>query len=63
MEPTPNRNYVNVAQAQALVGVSRRTIYNWIREGKLTTIRTAGGAVRIDPASLFRGPNGEPLKS
>lgn len=47
---------VNVNQAAALVGVSRRTIYNWLRAGKLAFRRTAGGMVRIDPSSLYRGP-------
>jgi excisionase family DNA binding protein len=30
-----------------LLGVSRRTIYNRIRDGRLHTIRTAGGSQRV----------------
>lgn len=44
---------VNIAQAVAIAGVTRRTIYNWINAGKLRYTRTAGGRLRIDPASLF----------
>lgn len=48
-EPT-----VNIDQAAALVGVSRRTIYNWLHAGKLQYVRTAGGSIRIFPASLWQ---------
>lgn len=44
---------INITQACALAGVSRRTIYNWIAAGKLTYWRTPGGSVRIEPSSLF----------
>jgi excisionase family DNA binding protein len=33
--------------AAELLGVSRRTIYNRIREGRLQTIRTLGGSQRV----------------
>ena len=36
-----------VIQAAELLGVSRRTIYNRIREGRLRTIRTRGGSQRV----------------
>jgi excisionase family DNA binding protein len=42
------------------VGVSRRTIYNWIAGGKVEYVRTAGGAVRIFTDSLWRFPDGGP---
>lgn len=45
---------VTIIEAMALVGVSRRTIYNWLKAGKLQFVRTAGGSVRIYTASLFR---------
>ena len=47
------RGYVNVKQAMEIAGVSRRTIYNWMEQGKLRTVRTPSGRPRIDPASLF----------
>ena len=34
---------VSLDHAAELLGVSRRTIYNRIREGRLQTIRTLGG--------------------
>ena len=43
---------VTIDQAAALLKVSRRTIYNRIREGKLQTIRTIGGSQRVLVASL-----------
>jgi excisionase family DNA binding protein len=54
------RRLVTIAEATRLVGVSRRTIYNWIADGKLEYLRTAGGAVRIYADSLWRPP-GPPL--
>jgi excisionase family DNA binding protein len=38
------------------VGVSRRTIYNWIASGKVEYVRTAGGSVRIFVDTLWRDP-------
>jgi excisionase family DNA binding protein len=45
---------VSILQACVVAGVSRRTIYNWLHAGKLVWVRTAGGAIRIVRASLFR---------
>lgn len=45
---------VNILQAMAHCQVSRRTIYDWLREGKLQYLRTAGGSVRIFKDSLWR---------
>jgi excisionase family DNA binding protein len=38
---------VFVEDAAALLGVSRRTVYYRIREGRLRTIRTRGGSQRV----------------
>jgi excisionase family DNA binding protein len=43
---------VTIDQAASLLRVSRRTIYNRIREGKLQTIRTIGGSQRVLISSL-----------
>ena len=43
---------VTIDQAAELLHVSRRTIYNRIREGKLQTIRTIGGSQRVLVSSL-----------
>ena len=42
------------------VGVSRRTIYNWISAGKVEYVRTAGGSIRIFADSLWRDANARP---
>ena len=41
-----------VDHAAALLGVSRRTVYNRIQEGRLKTIRTRSGTQRILRESL-----------
>ena len=50
-EPRLGRS-VSIDQAAALLRVSRRTIYNRIRDGRLRTIRTIGGSQRVLVASL-----------
>ena len=49
-----DRKTVSIPRACELVGVSRRTIYNWIAGGKVQYVRTAGGAVRIFADTLWR---------
>ena len=51
-----DRKTVSIPTACELVGVSRRTIYNWIASGKIQYIRTAGGSVRIFADTLWREP-------
>ena len=41
------RQTISIMKACELVGVSRRTIYNWIAAGKVEYVRTAGGSIRI----------------
>jgi excisionase family DNA binding protein len=38
---------VLIPEAAAVLGVSRRTVYYRIREGRLRTIRTRGGSQRV----------------
>lgn len=38
---------VSIEQAATLLGVSRRTVYYRIRDGRLRTIRTLGGSQRV----------------
>jgi excisionase family DNA binding protein len=45
-EPRIGRS-VSLDHAAQLLNVSRRTIYNRIREGRLRTIRTLGGSQRV----------------
>lgn len=61
-EPTMiDRKTISIMKACEVVGVSRRTIYNWIASGKVEYVRTAGGSVRIFVDTLWRepGPTGE----
>ena len=48
------RETVSIMKACDIVGVSRRTIYNWLATGKVSYIRTAGGSVRIFADTLWR---------
>jgi excisionase family DNA binding protein len=50
------RQTLSILQACEQVGVSRRTIYNWMAAGKIEYVRTAGGAVRIFSDTLWRTP-------
>ena len=51
-EPRFGRS-VSIAQAAQLLNVSRRTIYNRIKDGRLKTIRTAGASRRVLLESLY----------
>jgi len=50
-EPRLGRS-VSIDHAAALLKVSRRTIYNRIKEGRLQTMRTIGGSQRVLVDSL-----------
>jgi excisionase family DNA binding protein len=52
-----DRKTISIMKACEVVGVSRRTIYNWLSSGKLEYIRTAGGSVRIFADTLWRDPS------
>jgi excisionase family DNA binding protein len=51
-EPRLGRS-VSIDQAASLLNVSRRTVYNRIRDGRLQTIRTLGGSQRVLMESLY----------
>lgn len=51
-EPRFGRS-VSIDQAAQLLNVSRRTIYNRIKDGKLRTMRTPGGSRRVLMESLY----------
>ena len=61
---------ITIDQAAELLHVSRRTVYNRIRDGKLQTIRTIGGSQRVLLSSVednrkfvwgLRSPQPEPI--
>jgi len=49
-----DRQTLSIMKACEAVGVSRRTIYNWISAGKVEYVRTAGGSIRIFADALWR---------
>ena len=51
------RKTISIMKACEVVGVSRRTIYNWLSSGKIEYVRTAGGSVRIFVDTLWRDPH------
>ena len=57
MRPMWIARLLSIMKACELVGVSRRTIYNWISSGKVEYVRTAGGSMRIFADSLWRKPD------
>ena len=54
---TADRKTISINTACELVGVSRRTIYNWMANGNVEYVRTAGGAARIFVDTLWRTPD------
>ncbi len=50
--------WVDVNTFCALMAISRRSAYNWLRAGQLRYERTAGGEIRIDPSSGWRDDTG-----
>lgn len=58
---TPPGASVLIDQAARLLNVSRRTIYNRIRDGRLRTLRTLGGSQRVLIDSLNEG--GRPTRT
>lgn len=49
----PAKRSVFIDDAATILNVSRRTIYNMIRDGRLTTTRTLGGTQRVLLESLL----------
>jgi hypothetical protein len=52
------REWVSIKEATLICGVSRRTIYNWLKADKLIVKRLVGGGIRIYARSLWKeAPN------
>lgn len=61
-EPRFGRS-VSLDQAAGVLRVSRRTVYNWIRAGRLRTIRTLGGkSQRVLISSLEQAAGGQEIR-
>lgn len=53
----PDERYLSIAEVQRILGVSRQTIYNWIRAGMLKAVKPArsrNGKYLIHSAELRR---------
>jgi excisionase family DNA binding protein len=46
---------LSLAQAREALGVSRRTLYYWIKRGRVQTLRTALGSQRVLVESVKPG--------
>ncbi|OFW14310.1 MAG: hypothetical protein A3F70_08280 [Acidobacteria bacterium RIFCSPLOWO2_12_FULL_67_14] len=57
------RQTLSIMKACEAVGVSRRTIYNWISAGKVEYVRTAGGSIRIFADTLWRDASPSPSRT
>jgi excisionase family DNA binding protein len=53
-EPDARRAYYNITQAAELLGVSRVSIWRWIRDGRLAASRLGHRTIRIERAALER---------
>ena len=58
-----DRQTLSIMKACEAVGVSRRTIYNWIAAGKVEYVRTAGGSIRIFADTLWRDASERPVNA
>lgn len=54
MRPGVDYELINTVQACARAGVSRRTLYNWMRDGKVAYVVNAGGKRRIIAETLWK---------
>ena len=59
-DPRPPPDVLTITAAARLVGVSRRTIYNWIGRRLIDVIYTVSGNPRIVTASLATRPTKAP---
>lgn len=50
----PNKPYLRLDEVARLFDVSRSTIYRWIEEGRLPSVKIAGKAVRIEREALLK---------
>ena len=52
-----DRTTISIRGACALLDVSRRTIYNWIANGKVERVHRVTGSTRIFVDTLWRTPD------
>lgn len=54
------QRWLTIGQAAGAARTTERTVQRWIASGRVVALRTAGGRVFIDRASLF-GPAVSPM--
>jgi excisionase family DNA binding protein len=54
MASSTRRQYVSLPEAQAILGVSNRTLRRWIAEGRLLAYRLGPRMIRLDADELDR---------
>jgi excisionase family DNA binding protein len=50
---------LTIDQAASETGMSKRTIYNWIKTGRVRYVKSAGGKIMVLADSLWRTQNGD----
>src|SRR5579864_9437237 len=53
-DPAPTARLLRMGQVAPMLGVSVDTLRRWEVEGRLTTVRSAGGQRLIEPAEVQR---------
>ncbi len=56
--PLPEPKFLSVPEAGRICGVSRNTVYTWVRNGKLSAYQTPGKTNLIRPGDLVTFMNG-----
>lgn len=56
IDPVDNARLYTIENAARVIGVSKRTMYLWIQQGKVEIRLTAGGRKRVVAASLIQRP-------
>ena len=52
--PADEEDWITIAEAVVVARVSRRTIYNWMEQGRIEVRETPSGRKRVRKASLLR---------
>ena len=52
MSTLPNKELLRPDEIARYYGVTTRTVYNWIQDGKLKAVRVAGRLIRIKRTSI-----------
>lgn len=62
-DKTESKLLLSITEVTKKLGVSRRTVYNWIESGKVEILRVPSGCVRVVAESLLTDKAGKRLES